>query len=161
MGDDEPRRIIGKGDVKINLPDGAIWKFREVRHVLCLKRNLISVGQLAHSRCETTFLSDSWMVTKGATVLAREKKEGNLYETKNKRYVVTKIAGRSKGSKLQWCKIGRECEEGMKVLRYEEKHGGLKSCYVNFCKVRSFGKQRWNRFSKKGRILKAGKRWCA
>ena len=102
LGDEELRRKIGKGDVKINLLDGVVWKLKEVRHVPCLKRNLISVGQLAHSGCETTFLSVSWMVTKGATMLAQGKNEGNLYVTENKRDAVVKVAVKNERSKLQW-----------------------------------------------------------
>ena len=75
----------------------------------------------------------------GTMMLARDKKEGNLYVTKNKRDVITKVADRSKGSKLQWRKIRRKGEEGTKILHGEEKLEGLKSCDVDFFKVWSFG----------------------
>ena len=58
--------------------------------------------------CKMTFLSDSWMVMNRAIVLARGKKEGNLYVSENKRDDVAKVVGRSKGSNLRCCKIKHE-----------------------------------------------------
>ncbi|KAL6331348.1 hypothetical protein AAG906_011285 [Vitis piasezkii] len=57
--------------VRISLPNESIWLLEKVRHILDLRRNLISVGQL----------DDEGHVTKGARVLARGKKTGTLYMT--------------------------------------------------------------------------------
>lgn len=48
---------MGKGGVRIRLPNRAIWKIHNVRHVLGLKRNLISVGQLDKEGHPMTFVS--------------------------------------------------------------------------------------------------------
>jgi hypothetical protein len=45
LGDDQACDITGKGDVKIHL-NGSVWKLDNVRHVLDLRKNLISIGQL-------------------------------------------------------------------------------------------------------------------
>ncbi|GFZ15922.1 cupredoxin superfamily protein [Actinidia rufa] len=74
LGDDEPCSIIGKGEVQISLTYGTTLHLKDVRHVPNLKRNLISVGQLATSGCKTIFTDDSWKVTKGAMVMAHGKK---------------------------------------------------------------------------------------
>ena len=46
LGDDQPCDVVGKGDVQIKL-NGSVWKLRDVRHIPDLRKNLISVGQLA------------------------------------------------------------------------------------------------------------------
>ena len=38
--------VVGMGDVQILLPNGFVWLLEKVRHILDLRRNLISVGQL-------------------------------------------------------------------------------------------------------------------
>lgn len=79
LGNDETYNIIGKGEVQINQPNETTLKINDVRHVTCLKKNLISVGQLKDSGIVTIFASDTWKMTKGAMVVARGKREGTLY----------------------------------------------------------------------------------
>ena len=38
--------VVGMGDVQILLPNGSIWLLEKVQHILNLRRNLISIGQL-------------------------------------------------------------------------------------------------------------------
>jgi len=52
---------------------------RNVRHVLKLKRNLISIGQLADGEMKTIFDGDVCKILKGVMVMAHKKKEGTLY----------------------------------------------------------------------------------
>ena len=59
LGDDASCNIIGKGDVKINLVSGTVLQLKDVRLVPDLKRNLISVRQLAESGYMAAFTSDS------------------------------------------------------------------------------------------------------
>jgi len=47
LGDNEPCDIVGKGDEMVSLSNSLTLKLRNVRHVPKLKRNLISVSQLA------------------------------------------------------------------------------------------------------------------
>lgn len=50
LADGEPLKIVGIGDMEIKLaPNGSVWQLQHVRHVLELKKNLISVGQLDES----------------------------------------------------------------------------------------------------------------
>ena len=46
MGDDEPCPIVGKGKIKIKLPNENDWMLQEVRHAPNLRRNSIFEGQL-------------------------------------------------------------------------------------------------------------------
>jgi len=74
LGDDEPCDIVGKGDVMVSLSNGLTLKLRNVRHVLKLKRNLISDGQLVNGGMKTTFDGDVCKITKVAMVMAYGKK---------------------------------------------------------------------------------------
>ena len=44
LGDDRPCKIARKGNIQIKLPNRNQWLLKEVRHILDLRRNLISIG---------------------------------------------------------------------------------------------------------------------
>ena len=48
----------------VNLSNGSMLKLKDVRHVPKLKRNLISVGQLADAEMKTIFDSDLCKITR-------------------------------------------------------------------------------------------------
>ena len=54
----------------------------KVQHILDLKRNLISVGQLDDEGHAILFVGGTWKVTKGAMVLGRGKKTGTNLKSK-------------------------------------------------------------------------------
>jgi len=64
LGDDEPYDIVGKGNVVVSLSNGLILKLRNVKHVLKLKRNKISVRQRAYRGMKTTFDGDVCKIIK-------------------------------------------------------------------------------------------------
>ena len=78
LADGESLDIIGIRDVKLKMPNGSVWKIQKVRHVSGLMRNLISVGQLDDEGHYMVFCNVGWKVTKGAVVVARQKKIGTL-----------------------------------------------------------------------------------
>ena len=80
--------VVGIGDVRILLPNRSIWLLEKVRHIPDLRRNLISIGQLDDKGHAILFVGGTWKVTKGARVLAREKKTGTLYMTLSSRDTV-------------------------------------------------------------------------
>ena len=69
LGDERPLDIIGKCKVMIKLENGNKWLLKDVKHVVGLKNNLISIGQL--EGCVTTFTDKTWKVTNGAMVVAK------------------------------------------------------------------------------------------
>ena len=85
LADGSALDVIGMGNVWILLPNGSIWLLEKVRHILELRRNLISVGQLDDEGHAILFIGGTWKVTKGARVLARGKKIGTLYMTSSPR----------------------------------------------------------------------------
>lgn len=120
LGDDEPCSIVGKGDVHINQKHETTLKLKDVRHVPSLKRNLISVGQLADTGYVTTFISDSWKITKGTLVISRYKKEGTLYVTSGS-YSSLAVASIGVNWQLWHQRLGHISEKGMKVLLSKRK----------------------------------------
>ena len=51
LANGEALDVVGMGDVRIILPNGFIWLLQKVRHILDLKMNLISAGQLVDEGC--------------------------------------------------------------------------------------------------------------
>lgn len=46
MGNDLCYKVVGKGVTRLKMFDGTFKELRDVKHVLELKRNLISIGML-------------------------------------------------------------------------------------------------------------------
>ena len=64
LGDDEPCQIDGMGKVKIKKNNGNQWLLKDMIHILDLRRNLISIGQLASEGCISIFTNKVHIVTK-------------------------------------------------------------------------------------------------
>lgn len=76
LGDNKACNIIGKGDVELS--NSLIWKLKDVKPIPCLKKNLISVSQLAQSGYMTTFIGNLWKVIKGYFVMTCGNIEGSF-----------------------------------------------------------------------------------
>ena len=126
MGDDEPCDIVGKGDVVVSLSNGLTLKLRNVRHVPKLKRNLISVGQLADGGMKTIFDDDVCKITKGAMVMADGKKEYTLYMTSGSRASIS-VASSELDAGVWHQRLGHMSEKRMKVMLSKDKLSALKS----------------------------------
>jgi len=53
-GNNSQCKVLGKGTIQIKIHDGMIRTLTNVRHVLDLKRNLISFVTLEYLRCKYT-----------------------------------------------------------------------------------------------------------
>ncbi|KAL5819990.1 hypothetical protein ACOSQ4_023832 [Xanthoceras sorbifolium] len=156
LADDETLKIVGKGDIRLKLPNGSTWKLQGVRHIPGLKRNLISIGQLDGEGYCTTFSGCEWKITKGALVVARGKKCGTLYVTSNLENIVA-VADSNGKSNLWHQRLGHMSEKGMKTLLSKGKLPDLKAVDVGLCEDCIFGKQKKVSFAKIGKIPKAEK----
>ena len=63
----------------MKLPNGTQWTLNDARHILDLKRNLISISKLDKEGYVMTFGDGSWKVTKGSMVFAKGNLVGSLY----------------------------------------------------------------------------------
>ena len=52
--------VVGMGDVHILFSNESIWLLKKVGHILDLRRNLISVGQLDDEGHAILFVSGTW-----------------------------------------------------------------------------------------------------
>ena len=154
LADDETLKIVGKGDIRLKLPNQTTWKLQGVRHVPGLRRNLISVGQLDGEGYCTTFSGHEWKITKGALVIARGKKTGTLYVTSNLENIVA-VADADGKSNLWHQRLGHMSEKGMKTLLSKGKLPDLKNVDVGLCEDCIFGKQKKVSFTKIGKTPKA------
>ena len=71
MGDDEPCKIVGMGNVHIKLNNGNEWLLKDARNIPSMKRNMISTGQLGDNDCLSTFEKSWWNITKEALVISK------------------------------------------------------------------------------------------
>ncbi|KAB5556119.1 hypothetical protein DKX38_007028 [Salix brachista] len=78
LADGEALNVVGMGDVSVALPNKNKWILQNVRHIPELKKNLISVGQLDECGFTVVFSNGTWMVKKGAMILAKEVKFSHL-----------------------------------------------------------------------------------
>ena len=152
LGDDQPCAIIGKGVVKIKL-NGSVWELKDVRHIPDLRRNLISVGQLASEGYTTIFHGDDWKISKGAMTVARGKKSGTLYMTTEARCSITVAAG-NETPNLWHQRLGHMSEKGMKIMHSKGKLPGLQSTEIDMCEDCILGKQKRVSFQTSCRIPK-------
>jgi len=123
-----------------------------IKHVVALKRNLISIGQLDDEGHHTTFGDGAWKVTKGNLIVARGKKRGSLYMTANEdMVVVTKAVNNS----TMWHpRLGHMSEKGMKLMAAKGKLSSLKHVDVGFCEHVSLESRKRLASQGKGRLLK-------
>ena len=155
LANDETLKIVGKGDVRVKLPNWTTWKLQEVRHIPGLKKNLISVSQLDGEGYKTTFADRIWKITKGALVIAHGKKVGTLYVTSD---IGDTVAVAEAGKSDLWHqRLGHMSEKGMKTLLSKGKLPQLKSVDVSPCEDCIFGKQKKVSFVKTGKTPKAEK----
>ena len=114
MGDDKPLDNVGKGKVLIKLENGNQWLLKDVKHVVGLKKNLISTGQL--EGCVTTFTDTTWKVTKGAMVVAKGDKVGTLYLCKGTTDSSIDLASARTDTALWHHRLGHMSEKGTQIL---------------------------------------------
>jgi hypothetical protein len=79
MGNDMAYKIVGIGTIKIKMHDGIVRTLTEVRHVPELKKNHISTGAVNSNGCNIVQQNRVIKVIRGAIVLMKGSKVGNLY----------------------------------------------------------------------------------
>ena len=117
--------------MKIKL-NASVWELKDVRHIPDLRKNLISIGQLASEGYTTTFHGDDWKISKGAMTIAHGKKSGTLYMTAGARCSIT-VAASNENSNIWHQRVGHMSEKGMKIMHSKGKLPGLQSVEIGMC----------------------------
>ena len=74
-------RVVGMGNIRVKMFDGVIRTLCDVRHVLDLRKNLISLGTLDSNGFNYNFANGVMKVSKGIlTVMKGQKLTGNIYK---------------------------------------------------------------------------------
>ena len=79
MGNDGLVKVVGVGDVCLEMNNGTRLLLKGVKHIPDIHLNLISTGKLDDGRYFHTFSNGQWKFTKGAMIIACGKKYSTLY----------------------------------------------------------------------------------
>ena len=145
LADDRSCSIVGVGQIKFRMHDGAIRTLTDVRHLPAVRKNLISLGTLPKNgfRYETDN-ENSVNVWKGdMTVMKGEITAGNVYRLLGNVVVgeVAAVLTESDSTTLWHMRLGHIGEHGLAELHKRNLLDGLKSCKMDFCKFCVMGKQ--------------------
>jgi len=146
MGNDAVCKAIGIGTVKIKMFDGVVRVLGNVRHVPELRKNLISLGALDSAGCMYTAQGGAMKISRGALVLMKGQKVGNLYKLIGDTVVggvaiSTPAESSTDDTRLWHMRLGHMGERGMLELHKRDLLKGVKACKMDFCKYCVYGKQ--------------------
>ena len=118
--------------------DDTVKTLSDVRHVLELKKNLISLGVLDSNGYKFTGQNGVLKVSKGALVVIKAEKVGNLYRLKGSTQVNEAMIVSEKveeGFRLwhQW--LGHMSKKGLQVLMNRKLLPDLKSLKLDFVNI--------------------------
>ncbi|KAK3020800.1 hypothetical protein RJ639_047756 [Escallonia herrerae] len=138
---------MGRGTIKIKMFDGIVKTLGDVRYIPDLKKNLIFLVTLDSIDCSISIKGGVMKVSKGAMVIMKGQKTGNLYKLIGKTVigaasVSTHASSSNDNSELWHKRLGHLSEGGMLELHKSKLLQGVKSCKLDFCKFCVFGKQK-------------------
>ena len=143
MGNNVSCQTVGMGDIKIKMYDNTVRTLTSVRHVPDLKKKLISLGVLDSDGYKFTGQNGVLKVFKGALVVMKAEKFGNLYRLKGSTQISEAAVASEKeeaGTHLWHQRLGHMSEKGLHILMKRKSLPGLKSLNLDFCKHCVYGK---------------------
>ncbi|KAK2970866.1 hypothetical protein RJ640_022308 [Escallonia rubra] len=121
MGNDVACKVVGICSIQIRMHDGIVRTLTDVRHVLELRKNMISLGTLDSNGCSYQAAGGVMRIMKGAFVVMKGLKQNSLYLLQGN--TVTGVAAIALSSdidfdttKLRHMRLGHMSERGMDVL---------------------------------------------
>ena len=166
MGNDASCKIAGVGTIRIQMFDGVVRTLGNVKYILDLKRNLISLSTLDANGYKYTGEGGVLKVSKGSLVLMKGKRNAaNLYvlhgtaitgDTAN----VTNALSDDDVTKLWHMHLRHMSENGMAELSRRGLLDGQSTSKLEFCEHCVFGKQRRVRFTKGVHTFPSGTGSC-
>ncbi|GMJ02017.1 hypothetical protein HRI_003870900 [Hibiscus trionum] len=146
LGGDRCCNIVGIGEVGINMYDGTVITLCDVRHILDLKKNLISLGTLHKNGLipKADEGKETIRIVKGALNVMKGKiTAGNIYKLLGSTIVGGAHSAESydDNTKLSHMHLGHLSERGMVELHKRNLVHGFISCKLDFCEFCVLGKQ--------------------
>ncbi|KAJ8466528.1 hypothetical protein OPV22_029080 [Ensete ventricosum] len=142
MGNYDTANIIGMGDIHIKTNLGCKLVLKDVRHVVDLRLNLISVGRLDDEDFDVRFHKGQWKLSKGSLIVANGKKYHTLYRLQPKACGGQLNATEKDSSMELWHRrLGHMSEKGLQELSKREVLPSLRGTRLNPCIDCLAGKQ--------------------
>ncbi|GMI95059.1 hypothetical protein HRI_003175200 [Hibiscus trionum] len=146
LGDDRCCNIVGIGEVRNKIYDGTVRTLCDVRHILDLKKNLISLGTLHKNGLIPKVDEDreTIRIVKAAlTVMKGKITAENIYKLLESTVVggAHSVESYDDNTKLWHMRLGHLSEHGMVELHKRNLLHGVKSCKLDFCEFCVLGKQ--------------------
>ena len=120
MGDNNPREIVGIGEVQIKMHDGMIHTLKDVRHVPKMARNLISLSTLAVEGYKYSGSGGVVKVAKGSLIhMIGDMNSAKLYSLRGSTINATAAAvtnDKSDNTNLWHMRLGHMSKLGMAEL---------------------------------------------
>ena len=145
MGNDASCRVVGMGNIKVKMFDGVIRTLCDVRHVLNLRKNLISLGTLDSNGFSYKSANGVMKVSKGVLTMTKGPKLArNIYKLMGTTILggATTIEPELDNTTLWHMRLGHMGEHGMMELHKRKLLKGIKTCKLEFCKYCVFGKKK-------------------
>jgi transposase InsO family protein len=143
MGDSSRCKIVGIGDVKIQMFDGCVRTISNVRHVPELRKSLLSLGKFDENGLKFVGEKGYLKIIKGAMVVAKGELIGSLYkligETLNGEAAVA--SGSTESTMIWHRRLGHISERGLQILSKRGLLPGIKFTSFEFCEDCLYGKQ--------------------
>ena len=79
MRDGHTCRLVGKGTVRIRMYDGTLRELKEVRYILSMTKNIISVGALEVEGLRGTLREGVLKMSSGSLVVLKGIRRNNVY----------------------------------------------------------------------------------
>ncbi|XP_062104884.1 uncharacterized mitochondrial protein AtMg00300-like [Humulus lupulus] len=143
MGNNVSCRVYGIGKVAVKQFNGEVKVLTNVRHILELRRNLISLGSLKDDGYSYKSTNDILKITSGSLVVMKGKKVNGLYVLEGETVVIAEasVVKTQESGMLLWHQRMRHIsEQGLRELHKQGSIDRLKTCALPFCEACVFGK---------------------
>ena len=143
LGNDDTCMVVGIGSVTMRMHDGVIRVLDGVRHVLNLKKNLISLVTFNILRCRCTCEGGVMKITKGSLILMKGSMVGGLYVLQGSLVTdstnVSSSTMSEQETKLWHMRLGQLSEQSMNVLSKKGSLVGRSLEHCHFVKIAFMG----------------------
>ena len=142
MGNNGLAKVIGIGDVCLEMTNGTRLVLRDVKHIPEIRLNLISACKLDDEMYCNTFSDGQWKLTRGAMVVTRGKKYFTLYilQARLSASLVNAMKDEST-TKLWHQKLAHTRKKVLAILAKKHLLSGMNSIHLKRCIHCLAGKQ--------------------
>ena len=151
LADNQPCKIAGIGSISLKNHDGSTRVLTDVRYILKIEKNLISLGTLESKGFTIIMQNGILKVVSGALVVMKGIRRNNLYLYQGSTAIETAAAVLeadkvAEMSRLWHMRLGHAGEKSLQTLATQGLLKGAKTCKLDFCEQCVLGKQKRVKF---------------